>query len=85
MAQQSDRALAALARIDRPWHPFAAYERARIHALLGDADAALKWLEKARDAGFRWPSGAGPDPDFVTLAEDPRYQAILGSAILTGG
>jgi tetratricopeptide (TPR) repeat protein/tRNA A-37 threonylcarbamoyl transferase component Bud32 len=55
---------------DEPFHV------ARIYAVLGDRDAALDWLEKADEAGFRLPPGVRPESEFRWLEEDPRFVRI---------
>ena len=47
--------------------------RARAHAVLGENEAALEWLEKAATAGLRLPR---PDPEFAALSDDPRYTEL---------
>ena len=51
-------------------------ELAAIEAILGNADAALDWLESANEAGMRsifW----GTRPAFENLEDHPRFQALL--------
>jgi tetratricopeptide (TPR) repeat protein len=52
-------------------------ELAAIHALQGDAEQAIAWLQKAYDAGFRMPRELRLDPLFQTLRSDPRFEALL--------
>ena len=49
--------------------------RARLHALLGEADAASHWLEQAA-AGRQRVVGLG-DPAFDNLRRDPGFDALL--------
>ncbi len=56
----------------------AAYNIACCYALLGDKEAALKWLEKAFDMGFRDLEHSQTDTDLQTLHNDPRFKRIVG-------
>jgi len=54
-----------------------------IHAMLGDADAAVAALQQAVDAGIPWAwwgwwglKDGEFDPDYAAVLADPRYQAI---------
>jgi hypothetical protein len=50
---------------------------ARLHALLGEKDAALEWAGKAfdhRDPNLLF---IKVDPNFDSLRSDPRYLALL--------
>jgi hypothetical protein len=58
----------------------AAYQVARCHAVLGEIDAALKWLEQAFEMGFRDLQAAQTDADWETLRDDPRYRKIVALA-----
>lgn len=51
----------------------ATYNAACAHALLGDADTAIDWLERACDAGFRDRGRCFTDPDLQALRSDPRF------------
>ncbi|MBL8693491.1 MAG: FG-GAP repeat protein [Planctomycetes bacterium] len=53
----------------------ASYNAACAHALLGHADAAFHWLEKARAAGFNDFFLLTHDTDLNSLADDPRWKA----------
>jgi tetratricopeptide (TPR) repeat protein len=52
-------------------------ESAAIHALLGQPEEALKWLQRSFDAGFYAPGLLAVDRRFATLRENPRFQAIV--------
>ena len=46
------------------------------YAGLGDRDAAVRWLERARAGGIRlWYTMH--DPVFAVVAADPRFQRLL--------
>jgi DNA-binding winged helix-turn-helix (wHTH) protein/tetratricopeptide (TPR) repeat protein len=60
------------------------YVRARIHAQLGETDAALRWLETAlaeRDGGL---SLLPVDPGLDALRREPRYRAVVERVGLAG-
>jgi len=67
VAGEGERAVEILDSLTRPWTPTTRYERAAVHAVLGDAKSAHEWFESAVGAGYRRPSDAPPDPDFGTL------------------
>jgi hypothetical protein len=54
-----------------------ALDAASIHAYRGDHEAALRELERAYALGFRADFALSFDPFFVSLREDPRFQALL--------
>ncbi|MFQ5805107.1 MAG: tetratricopeptide repeat protein, partial [Phycisphaerae bacterium] len=56
------------------------YNLSCFHALLGDRDEALGWLEKAVEGGFYAPSKISSDPDLESLHGEPRYKAALARA-----
>jgi hypothetical protein len=59
---------------DRHGLPF---KLASSHAVVGDVDAALEWLERAvgqRDIGLLW---LKVHPTFGPLRGDPRFQRLL--------
>jgi tetratricopeptide (TPR) repeat protein len=58
----------------------AAYQVARCHALLGEKEVALKWLEQAFEMGFRDLRAAQTDADLQALRDDPRYRKIVALA-----
>jgi tetratricopeptide (TPR) repeat protein len=57
-----------------PW--LAAYNIACCHALLGEKEAALEWLQKALDLGFRNLRQVREDKDLQSLHDDPRFQKM---------
>jgi tetratricopeptide (TPR) repeat protein len=52
------------------------YLMAKVLAASGQSDAALTYLRRARDAGFRDFAKVERDPDFRTLVTDPRFDAL---------
>lgn len=56
------------------------YNLACFHALSGDKEEALDWLEKAVEAGFYGPGKISSDSDLESLRETPRYKAALARA-----
>jgi TolB-like protein len=59
---------------DNPDRPM---EIAAIHAVRGETAAALEWLERAYEAGWRDYRVTRRDPFFVGLKEEPRFRALL--------
>jgi hypothetical protein len=55
-----------------------AHDIARCHALLGDGDRALAWLERAVELGFRDWAAIGADDAFAALRSDPRFAERAG-------
>jgi tetratricopeptide (TPR) repeat protein len=75
-AGDADRARKILARmrLDGGGH----FSAACIHAVCGDAEAALTSLEAAAGKGHRTPPNTLPDPDLEALLKDnARYQDIM--------
>lgn len=73
-----------LVRLVRPG-PQTWYNLACTHALLGDTEVALDWLETELDenhaseaARNRQRAWARSDPDLASLREDPRFGALVG-------
>ena len=73
----------ALLRRVRP-SPSLYYNLACTHALLGEADAALAWLERDLDPAGSSPGAlrrqkewAAQDPDLASLWEDSRFKALV--------
>ncbi len=50
---------------------------ARIHALHGEKDEALRWLKEAIARGVRNPLWLRRDPLLENLRDDPRFQQLL--------
>jgi tetratricopeptide (TPR) repeat protein len=57
----------------------AVYNIACALALMGDADGALIYLDRALAAGFTAFDHARADPDLASIREDPRFERILSS------
>jgi tetratricopeptide (TPR) repeat protein len=53
------------------------FEIAAIHAVRGEHDSALTWLEKAAAAGYADYSTLGRHPIFAAVRADPRFQRVL--------
>ena len=55
------------------------------HALMGDAVAAMDWLEQAAEAGFDDPRSLVKDSDFDPIRSDPRFQEFIDEAFRAAG
>jgi Flp pilus assembly protein TadD len=53
------------------------YYLARLYASIGDAERSLGKLKEALNCGFSDPDSLMQEPDFETLRNDPRFQAIV--------
>jgi len=81
-AGQRDQARRCLAELNEVANRryMAPFNRANIHAGLGEFDQAFKWLEKGfdeRDPSIR---GLKTDPQYDILRSDPRFAALLRRA-----
>jgi beta-lactamase regulating signal transducer with metallopeptidase domain/Flp pilus assembly protein TadD len=56
------------------------YNVACCHALMGDADRAIDWLEKAMAAGFDDPENLVNDSDFDPIRSDRTFQDFIDRA-----
>lgn len=56
------------------------YNLACFHALVGNRDEALDWLDQSVKAGFYAPHKISTDTDLVTLRDDPTFQQALAMA-----
>jgi eukaryotic-like serine/threonine-protein kinase len=74
----------ARALVDEVTRPGAGYvapgSLAVVHAVLGDRELALDWLERAFDEGSNQIAYLGAQPAFRALADHPRFQALLARA-----
>jgi hypothetical protein len=58
-------------------YPFnAAYSIACCHAMLGEKEQALKWLERSLELGFRYLQQVRTDEDLKSLHGDPRFTEL---------
>ncbi|MFQ5512152.1 MAG: protein kinase [Candidatus Krumholzibacteriia bacterium] len=53
------------------------YDLAAAHAVLGNTEEALQWLERAIDAGWRYYRLGQSDPLFERLSADERFGALI--------
>ncbi|HEY6059150.1 MAG TPA: tetratricopeptide repeat protein, partial [Gemmatimonadales bacterium] len=53
------------------------YNLACFYAIQGEPDESIACLEKAVQLGFGLRGWIENDPDFTSLHDDPRFQAIL--------
>lgn len=61
-------------RAGYPWS--SAYDIACCHALLGEKEEALRWLQKAMDLGFRSLPQVQKDEDLKSLHDDERFRKL---------
>jgi tetratricopeptide (TPR) repeat protein len=58
-------------------YPFnAAYAIARCYALMGEKEAALRWIERSLDMGLRNLKGLQDEQDFASLRDDERFRRL---------
>jgi beta-lactamase regulating signal transducer with metallopeptidase domain/Flp pilus assembly protein TadD len=55
------------------------------HALLGEADSAMSWLEQARDAGMDDPEMLTNDSDFDPIRPDAGFQRFINESFEAAG
>jgi hypothetical protein len=70
---------ATLRQLEQKYGSVSAYEIAEVHAFRGEADAALRWLDRAyrqHDADLQWIRN---DTWLRSLHGDARYHALLAS------
>jgi TolB-like protein len=77
LANALARAHAALAAGNE--HQRVPFEIAAVHALRGEKDQALEWLEKAHAAGYNDYSTVARHPVFESVRPDPRFRNVLGA------
>jgi len=80
VAGERDKAYRVFEGQWREWSIDDCYERARAHAVLGETDAAITWLERAVKNGLCRSARAAPDPEFDALRHNPRYKTLLAQA-----
>jgi len=60
-----------------PYDPATLYNAACLFAVMGETDRIFECLAKAVDCGFSHRDWLENDPDFQSIREDSRYQALL--------
>jgi tetratricopeptide (TPR) repeat protein len=73
-------ALAKAVELGAGYPANSAYDIACCHALLGQKDQALAWLDKALKLGYRDLARARTDSDLKSLRDDPKYQDLVAAA-----
>lgn len=77
-AGRREDALRILAEIEAlPPSTWTAHSLASLHAVLGNGDEALRWLDYDPPHGWVAWLASSPDPEWEALREDPRLQAML--------
>jgi beta-lactamase regulating signal transducer with metallopeptidase domain/Tfp pilus assembly protein PilF len=72
--------------IDLDFKPATAmYNIACCHARMGDAGAAMGWLDKASEAGFDTPMSLIKDSDFHPIRADNRFQQFIDQTFERAG
>jgi Flp pilus assembly protein TadD len=61
----------------KPGDPRLAYQVARVHAFQNNKEAALQWLQKAMQLGFKDPNYVKSDPAFVKLRTERELELLL--------
>jgi tetratricopeptide (TPR) repeat protein len=82
-----DRAIAEFQKVleAQPKNEVALYNLACAYALLGNADRAFEYLERAVEAGFTDAEHTEKDEDLTSLRKDPRFARILDRMRLQKG
>jgi hypothetical protein len=62
------------AGVDTPLLPV---EFAAIHALRGDVNGGLEWMQRAYDRGWRFPASSKADPMLANLRTDARFGQLI--------
>jgi len=86
-AGEHERALALAVRVNEeiePRHVDALYTVARLHGLLGHAEAALEWLERAAAAGLLPVQEVRADAAFAALRDEERFRLLTRAIWLKG-
>jgi hypothetical protein len=58
-------------------HPILPAELAAIHAMKGDVDQSVEWMQRAYDLGWREYRLIKIDPLLASVVRTPRYESIL--------
>ncbi|MCZ6573263.1 MAG: tetratricopeptide repeat protein [Planctomycetota bacterium] len=66
-AGKRDEATRLLESWDLPWQPEDLYDRARVHAVLGQRKEALSWLGRAVEKGLSRSANAAPDAELASF------------------
>jgi tetratricopeptide (TPR) repeat protein len=75
--EKAEAILAEMAKMSK--HDTASgYYKALTHALLGQYEDALLWLEAAFSSGIGITAVINPEPVFDPLRSEPRFQAMIG-------
>jgi Tfp pilus assembly protein PilF len=61
----------------KPQDPIPAYHLARLHASHGNKEAAMEWLSKAIQRGYKDLAYVKNDPAFVELRDEREFQLLL--------
>ncbi len=75
LANETDGRLAAISRPGRPWESL--YLRARIAAVLGEPEEAMRHLREAVASGLRHGDSIHREMDFESLRDRMDYQALV--------
>ena len=57
------------------------YEVAKVHAVLGDRQAAMRWLERAVEERSHSRAYLRVDPQLTSLRGDPRFEALMARVL----
>ena len=81
-AGDNERALLLTAKAHEadPKDSVVMYNMACLHALIGNSDQALYWLERCVEAGFHAPDKLQADTDLKSIRDEPRFLAAVESA-----
>jgi tetratricopeptide (TPR) repeat protein len=77
MARESQLAGAEKAVAAKPNDPRASYAVARLHAVYGNKDLALQWLEKALRQGYWDRADVRADPAFQSMRGEREFELLL--------
>ncbi len=77
----AEAARVGLSALEEHPKPETAYDTACALARAGDAEGALRLLDRAVELGFRRKGVAAADPDLASLHADPRFQRWLARLV----